>query len=409
MNVYEALRSGYEAYHAQMTGYIPEQLIGVDISELMDEEQDIEITGPAYATKSVKNGRYLGLYKTVHVNKEALAPNEHWISQDQVGRYEMVERVMHNMEMLLDSDEDTPVTIIDYAGGVGNSTAAMIEKISAMEEDTEDQKARKQKMIDNFRVVIRDYNDGQLEGGRIKFEELEKEHEWLKGKYVFVKSDVTEPMSEGQLNQVSEAFGTDTEKFDLNDSVLLGMTSYTAGALPGEVVEKMAEQIKNECYYFTAIDFSNPEFRKKQFLEQTGTYGQEYLETIHGQAEEESGFFRKAWVKANNLGAGLFKHYNLTWPGVWGHNSGYGVRDNGTLRLSSILELGQALDDEEAPESDRVRIKSAVNSFSYLYTGSGVDENGEEVVRLAVIPGWVRDDISVYQEDNRVPASKRNS
>ncbi len=400
VDLYKALQSGYEAYHAQMVGFIPEDLVGTDMSELMNQSQDVAVEGPIAVTGTVYNKKYLGLYNTVLLDKTMLEPKEYWISQDQVGRIELAKRLMSNVEMVLDETPDSQITIIDYAGGVGNSAAAMIEQI-----DTIDDPVRRQKMIDNFRVVVRDINVGQLEGGKVKYKEMEKKYPWITGKYAFVESDVTQPMTESQLAVLKTAFGED---FDLYDTTLLGMTSYTAGALPGFVVDRMAEQIKSECFYFSANDFSSPAFREKQFLEQTGAYGQAYLETQHGKASEGSSKFRQLWVRAMSLGAGLAKHYNYTWPGEWGHNSGYGIKDDGSLRMSSILELATSLDDPDTAPIEKPLIKSTVNSFSYLYTGKGKTEDGNDVVRVAVIPGWVRDDISVYRENNRIPKNKRN-
>lgn len=398
IDLYKPLRSAYEAYHAQMVGYLPEDLIGQDMSELIEQPQDLTIEGPPVVTAAVKNKRYLGLYDTILIDRETLSPERYWVSQDQIGRYELTRRMMSNLEMLVDENPERQVTVIDYAGGVGNSTAAMIEQI-----DKTADPARREKMIACFRVVIRDINTGQLEGGRVKFKEMEKTYPWIAGKYVFVESNVTKDMNLEQLQTVKDAFG---EEFELYDTTLIGMTSYTAGALPGFVVNDMAQQIKGECYYFSANDFSNPAFREKQFLEQTGAYGQEYLEVQHGRAKAGSSKFRQMWVKGMSLCAGLAKHYNYTWPGEWGHNAGYGVQDNGELRQSSILELAGFLDEDAQPD-EHVQIKSTVNSFSYLYTGKGTDSDGKEKVRVAVIPGWVRDDISVYREANRIPKNEQ--
>lgn len=391
IDLYKPLRRGYEAYHAQMVGFLPESLLEVDMSALIRENQGgLKFDGQTMSTTAVIGQEYLGLYPTILVDKKALAPTENWVSQDQKGRFRMADRILEKVAALV--DDGCVVTIIDYAGGVGNSTAAMVERI---EKNTNP--IKKQKLMDNFRVVIRDFNEGQLEGGRLKFEQLEREHPWIKGRYVFIKSDVTKSMDDEQKQKVKDIFGED---FDIEKTTNVGMTSYTIGALPGFVTKEMAKRIREECYYFTAIDFSNPAFEEKKFLEQTGEYGLAYLAAQHGKALKSKSAFKEKWVRAMSLGAGLAMHYNFTWPGEWGHNAGYGVKDNGDLRMASIQELAADLNEGILVRDEQVRSSWEVNSFSYIYTGRTTDA-GVDKVRLAVIPGWAREDIEVTLETNK--------
>lgn len=389
VDLYDALEKAYPAYHAQMVGHRPQALVdAAQINRLIGEGiAEGKITKPSLLKATVKNSTFMGLFPVIELPKKDLGPETEWKSQDQLGRKELCDRILQQADGLLTEDPNKQILVVDYAGGVGNLTEVLFQQIDELPN------SKKKTLIQKkLKVIVRELHQGQINGGLDKFTKLEKTYPWIKGKYAFVQSDITKPIDEEQTEIIKKQFGGD---YEIKNSILLGMTAYTLGALPPPVLIDLAKEIKNDCYYFDAIDFSSPAWRQNAFLKQTGNFGRTYLRNVHGVSEESDSLFAKIWLKAMRLARGLGDHYNETWPGEWGHNSGYGVQDDGTLRKPSILEFGELLHGQGL----NLQIRSTVNSFSFIHVGKTSQGN----VALGIIPGWVRDDIFFINEENKVP------
>jgi hypothetical protein len=283
------------------------------------------------------------------------------------------------------------ITVVDYAGGVGNMTEILMRKILELPQNDPNRTL----LLDNVKIIIREQSDGQIDGGIKRFIDIEKElmgkysadAQKIKAMYCFVKSDVTKPMDDPQHQIVKIKFGAD---YDIDATNIIGMTAFTSGALSNGVVEEMGREIMKQCWKFYDVDFSSPDFRRDDFLRDTGWAGEEYLRTINGETKDG---FMAPLVKFMALSRGLADQY-MTWPGRNGHNAGYSVDDQGNLIKPSVLSLAEQL---QQSGTGQVNYHSDVCWFSTLYNGTIKGSNGQEVA-VVLVPGWVRD-MFVYTND----------
>jgi hypothetical protein len=196
----------------------------------------------------------------------------------------------------------------------------------------------------------------------------------------------------------------------LSDPIYIGMTSYTIGALDNisledgtTVAHAMADEMFKQCWKVYAVDFSSPMWRLQGFLKDTGKWGKEYLRVLHGytgpQDEREplhwliSIYLRVRFglrlhsiadfVRFMSVGPALASHYTTVWPDSDGHNAGYCVVEDGTLKKPGILSFAERLQGQGAT----LFYKSQIWLFGTLDMGK--TRNGNRA--WAFIPGWVAD------------------
>ncbi|MCK7477537.1 MAG: hypothetical protein M0C28_08675 [Candidatus Moduliflexus flocculans] len=177
------------------------------------------------------------------------------------------------------------------------------------------------------------------------------------------------------------------------NTLYIGMTSYTIGALDNITLEDgttvahaMADEMFKQCWKVYAVDFSSPMWRLSAFLKDTGKWGREYLRTVHGYVDKEDeqepmhrlvSFYLKIrfglalksvadFVRFMSIGAALASHYTTVWPDSDGHNAGYCVVEDGTLKKPGILSFAERLQGQGAT----LYYKSKVWLFGTLDLGN---------------------------------------
>jgi hypothetical protein len=149
------------------------------------------------------------------------------------------------------------------------------------------------------------------------------------------------------------------------------------------------------------------------FLRDTGRWGKEYLRAVHGVAEQkdENTPLNKAlaaglklrygltfntvadFVRFMASGPGLASHYHTAWPGSDGHNSGYSVTEDGSMKKPGILSFTERLKGYGA----RVDYKSKV----WLFATSDLGRASKGTRAWAFIPGWIGDFVVAENEKHR--------
>lgn len=406
INLYSILREMYPAFHARLTGQIPLYLAD-HLNNLLEVPVcKSAIRGIGRFTVD-EDSRFLGLYPVIEVPADQVTSDAQYVSQDQLGRKALAKMILDDAIEVLQSDKDKKIVVIDYAGGVGNISELLLRQIFTLS-----QGAEKIRLMDQLRIVVTDIEDDQLAAGKNKFDQMNRQPS-LKGisdKILFTRGDVTKPLSEGQIASIKEKFG---EAF-FNKSIFLGMTAYTIGALDKllgkenlAVTQMMADEMVKQCWKIYAVDFSSPLWRLEGFKKDTGKWGKEYLRSIHGSIDEKDKnislntilakvlglryglrFASQAdFIRFIALGPGLASHYMTVWPGGDGHNSGYTVQEDGTLKMPSILSFAERLKNY----GTRVKYKSKV----WLFGTSDLGRTTKRNRAWMLIPGWVADFVMV--------------
>ncbi|MGR3319981.1 MAG: hypothetical protein ACUZ8O_16050 [Candidatus Anammoxibacter sp.] len=413
VNLYSILREMYPAFHARVTGQIP-VYVADNFENLLDSKATVNTTFCGIARFTVDDDyRFQGLYPVAEVPEDEVTLDSQFISQDQLGRMVIASRMLDDAISILQKNNDQRIVFIDYAGGVGNISELLLKEIYAMPEGS-----MKLRLMNQLRIVVIDVADDQLAAGENRFSQMEQKLELkeINDKIIFLKGDVTKPLSEDLLRRLRMKFG---EEF-LNKSVFSGMTSYTIGALDnlhGEggktYAEAMADEMYNQCWKIYAVDFSSPMWRLNGFLRDTGKWGIEYMRSVHGVADQQDkdrplnrmlavvlklryGLEVKTvadFVKFMALGPGLASHYSTVWPDSDGHNSGYTVLQDGALKKPSILSFAERL---QGYGSD-VYYKSKVMLFGAVDIGRA--SKGKRT--WAFIPGSVADFVVAENIKNR--------
>ena len=89
------------------------------------------------------------------------------------------------------------------------------------------------------------------------------------------------------------------------------------------------------------------------------------------------------FVRYMSVGPALASHYTTVWPDSDGHNAGYCVLEDGTLKKPGILSFAERLQGQGAT----LFYKSQIWLFGTLDMGK--TRNGNRA--WAFIPGWVAD------------------
>lgn len=271
-------------------------------------------------------------------------------------------------------------------------------------------------MQERVRVAVIDIADDQLSAGENRFDRMR--HSGFRGiseKVIFLKGDVTKPLTPEHRSKMANQFGSTFMRSPLS----LGMTSYTLGALDNftlsdgrNVADSMAAEMFNQCWKVYAVDFSSPMWRLEAFLKDTGAWGREYLRTVHGCTDMEDedtplntlvSVYVKArfgrslrnaadFVRFMAIGGALASHYTTVWPCRDGHNAGYSVIEDGTLKKPGILSFAENLQNTGA----EVRYKSKVWLVGTLDLGSLPGNNRA----WAFIPGWMADFVIAENKEN---------
>jgi len=413
IDLYSILREMYPAFHARITGQIPAYL-AENMDSVLDEcLERKDISGIGRFTVD-HTGRFLGLYPVVGLPKRELTSQSLFVSQDQMGRKAMVSRILDDAKALLSGDAARPIIVIDYAGGVGNLSELLLRMIYGIE-DSE----IRSRLMERLHVVAVDLAEDQLAAGRNRFDQMNSTPELcgIRRNIIFIRGDVTKPLSEDQIRRIRTLFRIRPHE----TPVYLGMTSYTTGALDNIVdtsgmscAEAMAREIYRQCSKIYAVDFSSPMWRIQGFLNDTGRWGQEYLRTIHGISDpgDEQRTLPKMLkkvlafkyslacdtvadlVRSMALGPGLSSHYMTVWPDSDGHNSGYSIREDGSIKMPGILAFATCLQSHGAS----VEYKSKVRLFATLDLGGYSGGNRA----WALIPGWIADFVVAENPDLKV-------
>lgn len=406
INLYSILREMYPAFHARLTGQIPLYL-AEHLNDLLEAPVcKSAIRGIGRFTVDEDN-RFLGLYPVIEVPADQFTSDTQYVSQDQLGRRALANMILEDAIKVLQIDKDKKIVVIDYAGGVGNISELLLRQIFTLP-----QGAEKTRLMDQLRIVVTDIEDDQLAAGKNRFEQMNHQP-GLKGisdKILFTRGDVTKPLSERQIASIKEKFG----KAYLNKSIYLGMTAYTLGALDKllgkeklAATQMMADELVKQCWKIYAVDFSSPLWRLEGFKRDTARWGKEYLRSIHGSVDEKDKntslntilakglqlryglrFTSVAdFVRFVALGPGLASHYMTVWPGSDGHNSGYTIQEDGTLKMPSILSFAEHLKNYGM----QVNYKSKV----WLFGTSDLGRTTKRNRAWMLIPGWVADFVMV--------------
>ena len=409
VDLYGVLRELYPPFHARVTGQVPECL-AVEMDRLLD------VPVAAGAVQGIgrycidQKGRFLGLYPVCRLPEEGLTLDAPRVSQDQLGRRALVDRILADILGIAETPGLTGVVVIDYAGGVGNMAELVLKKILLMPDSVV-----KSRLLALVRLVVIDVAEGQLAGGRERFRQRAAQplYAGIEQRILFLKGDVTQPLSADHTAAMRATFGAGT----LEQPVFLGMTSYTLGALDNlpleqtphvsggatTVAEAMADAMFQTCSRVYAVDFSSPMWRLQGFLRDTGRWGQEYLRTVHGVSlpEEEgqaahgllAGWCRWRFglrlgsvaeaVRLMSVGGAMAAHYASVWPGGDGHNAGYCIEEDGSLKKPAILGFAERLRNQGAA----VHYSSKVWLFATIDLG----RTGRAERAWGLIPGWMAD------------------
>ena len=402
IDLYAILRELYPAFHARITGQIPVYL-DEHMDSLLDGKVDRKSILGVGRFLVDHNSRFLGLYPVAEVPEKHVTLESPFISQDQVGRKAILKRILDDLIELLQEDDDKSIVVLDYAGGVGNLSELLLKMIYSLEDN--ELRAR---LMDKVKAVVIDLEEDQLEAGRKRFEVMGKKPELqgIKDRIIFMKGDVTKPLSEYQVKSIHNKFGI---KYH-DQPIYLGMTAYTIGALDIQsdqdvttYAQAMAREVFKQCSKIYAVDFSSPMWRLEDFLRDTNRWGKEYLRTVHGVPDPQDEYIQlpriiASWlsfrhglkcktiaefVRSMALAPALAAHYLTAWPGSEGHSAGYSVGECGLMKKPGILSFAQTLQSYGA----NVAYKSKVWLVGTLDLGRTSKDNRA----WAFIPGWVAD------------------
>lgn len=407
INLYEILRDIYPAFHARITGQVP-AYIGNHMDELLDvcvKRNDVQGIGRISINDQ---GRFLGLYPVARVPADSVTSDSMFVAQDQIGRKAIIKNILKDITEIVQSGSKNNTLIIDYAGGVGNMSELLIEGIAGLS-DAEN-------IIEHVRFAIIDVADNQLEAGKCRFRKIvQSRFSWIKDKYIFLNGDATKPISKDHMDAMKVKFG----KAFMKEPTCLGMTSYTIGALDNFIMSDgttmanaMADEMFNQCWKVYAVDFSSPMWRVEGFVKDTGKWGEEYLRAIHGRTDEMdekmplnnllSWYLRMRFglsvrsiadfVRLMAKGPALATHYTTVWPYRDGHNAGYCVLEDGTIKKPGIISFAQRLQRFGAP----VYYRSKVMLVGALDIGKTSGNNRV----WAFMPGWIADFVIAENEKN---------
>lgn len=412
INLYGILRELYPAFHARITGQVPVYVANAieDLPETPFDAGEVRGVGRFGIDRQ---GRFLGLYRVSEVPGEQVTLDSTFVSQDQLGRKAIVIRILEDIIHAVKETANRSVIVIDYAGGVGNMSELLLKKIYDLPDAT-----LKNRLIDQVRVAVIDIAEDQLAAGINRFRQMEKRPQYadIHSRIIFLKGDVTGPLSAAHINAFKAKFG---EAF-LDHPLYLGMTSYTIGALDNitigdgtTVAHAMADEMFKQCWKVYAVDFSSPMWRLEAFLQDTGKWGREYLRVVHGcvEKEEEQEPLNKLvslylkirfgltlasvaeFVRFMSIGSALASHYTTVWPDSDGHNAGYCVDEDGSLKKPGILNFAERLQGHGAT----LYYKSKIWLFGTLDLGKTRGGNRA----WAFIPGWIADFVVAENKCNK--------
>ena len=412
INLYGILRELYPAFHARVTGQVP-IYIANHMEDMLDTPMDYRAVRGIGRFSIDRHGRFLGLYPVSEVPQEQVTLDSTFISQDQLGRKAIVNKILEDIIHALKETVNRSVVVIDYAGGVGNMSELLLKRIYEMPDEK-----LKTLLLDKVRVAVIDIADDQLAAGINRFQQMEKQSRYAQmfSRIIFLNGDVTKPLNAGHISALKAKFG----KTSLANLLYLGMTSYTIGALDNitlgngtTVAQAMADEMFKQCWKVYAVDFSSPMWRLSAFLKDTGKWGREYLRTVHGYTEKEDeqesmhlpaalylkirfGLALKSvadFVRFMSVGAALASHYTTVWPDSDGHNAGYCVVEDGTLKKPGILSFAERLQGQGAT----LYYKSKVWLFGTMDLGK--TEGGNRA--WAFIPAWIADFVVAENKCNK--------
>jgi hypothetical protein len=402
INLYGILRELYPAFHARITGQVP-VYVANHMEELPQATVDASDVRGIGRFSIDDHGRFLGLYPVSEVPQDQVTLDSPFVSQDQLGRKAIVNRIIQDILHAIDKTGNRNIIVIDYAGGVGNMSELLLKKIYS----NPDEKL-KELLLEKVRVAVIDIAGDQLAGGVNRFLQLGKQprYEGIYDRIIFLKGDVTKPLSAQHISALEKKFSSAMS----SDPIYIGMTSYTIGALDNisledgtTVAHAMADEMFKQCWKVYAVDFSSPMWRLQGFLKDTGKWGKEYLRVLHGytgpQDEREplhwliSIYLRVRFglrlhsiadfVRYMSVGPALASHYTTVWPDSDGHNAGYCVVEDNSLKKPGILSFAERLQGQGAT----LFYKSQIWLFGTLDMGK--TRNGNRA--WAFIPGWVAD------------------
>ncbi|MDZ7832038.1 MAG: hypothetical protein U5L07_09840 [Desulfobacterales bacterium] len=389
-DLYKVLGPGYPVYHAEMTRRIP-AYVAANMDALIHAGTE-KIKTPAEFLVWGKKRRFMGAYPVIEVPENHLSPDSPWVSQDQLARKEICHQILKDAKDALKVNSEQPIYIIDFGGGVGNLSEKLLKRIYAMPDSEAETRELLKKRV---RVIVREASGEQICGGRVRFKKMGIGRNGsgidltgIDGNICFLKNDITLPMESPNQAKTEgktalETLGSKWPDFNLENSLVIGMSAYVLGAIPSGLMEKAAKEISRQCTKFYAVDFSSPSWRLKAFLKDTGEWGNAYLRAVHGKTDGGVDAMLHPHVKYLALSPGLASQY-ASWPGADGHNSGYTIRKDGTLLPPNILTIAEKM--RQLHEKD-VYYKSKVRLYTLLYLGHTIKGN----VALACVPGWVAD------------------
>ncbi len=389
-NLYDVLGEGYPIYHAEMTRRIPEY-IDQHADELLEKKAG-KINSPVEHLVWGKERRFAGLYPVIEVPEDELTSEAEWVSQDQLARKDICRKIVDDAIAVLGNDPEKPVYIIDFGGGVGNLSEVLLKLIYEMPES----RAKTRELLKNrVRVIVRDLSKQQINGGIKRFAKIAASSNGsgfdlskISENICFLQSDITcEMESPGQIKNGGKApletLKSKWPDFDITDSFVIGMCAYALGAIPAQIMEKVAIEANRLCSRFYAVDFSSPMWRPEAFLEDTGALGQAYLRALHGKTDGLFDAVSNPLVKFMALSPGLAGQY-ATWTGADGHSAGYTIDADGRLIPPNILNFAQKM---QQLANKKIYYKSKVRFYTFLYLGRTESDN----IALACVPGWVAD------------------
>jgi hypothetical protein len=412
INLYGILRELYPAFHARITGQAP-IYVANHMEDMLDTPMDSRAVRGIGRFSIDRHGRFLGLYPVSEVPQEQVTLDSTFVSQDQLGRKAIVNRILGDVIQAVKETVNRSVIVIDYAGGVGNMSELLLKRIYGMPD-----KNLKTLLLSKVRVAVIDIAEDQLAAGINRFQQIDKQPRYagMHSRILFLKGDVTKPLNAEHISALKAKFG----EASLSNPLYLGMTSYTIGALDNitlgdgtTVAHAMADEMFKQCWKIYAVDFSSPMWRLSAFLKDTGKWGREYLRVVHGYADKEDkrepmhrlvaiylkirfGLALKSvadFVHFMSIGTALASHYTTVWPDSDGHNAGYCVVKDGTLKKPGILSFAERLQGQGAT----LYYKSKIWLFGTMDLGK--TQRGNRA--WAFIPGWIADFVVAENKCNK--------
>ena len=402
IDLYGVLKDLYPAFHARITGQIP-HYIAENLGCLLDRHVDRKAVRGIGRFLVDDKSRFLGLYPVAEVPEEHVTLDSPFVSQDQIGRRALVRRILGDITDIMHRDPSSSIVVLDYAGGVGNLSEVLLKMVYSLEDNE-----LRANLMDRVHAVIIDLEEDQLEAGRKRFEVMgnKPDLQGINDRIIFLKGDVTRPLGEHHLKSIHDKFGIK----DNDQTVYLGMTAYTVGALDIQsaqdvttYAQAMAREIFNQCAKIYAVDFSSPMWRLDDFLRDTNRWGREYLRTVHGVPDPQDEYtplprIIASWlslryglqckttadfVRTMALAPALAAHYVTAWPGSEGHSAGYSIGEGGLMKKPGILSFAGSLQSCGAS----VMYRSKVWLIGSLDLGKTHKGNRA----WAFIPGWTAD------------------